>query len=135
MAKEQDKRVDSDALESVTPAPPPEAREPRDVFPADSPSSERDAGLDDELLEEDGGDPDLIEDDLNGHDRDFNDNAPPSEIQEIPIADLAPIRDELESPELADLNVPGEIDIEELDDDALDNTDLPPDARLDPIEE
>lgn len=43
--------------------------------------------------------------------------------------------DDVHSPETSDMNVPGEIDIEGLDEDALDGTDIPADARLDRLEE
>ena len=43
-------------------------------------------------------------------------------------------RDSIHSPELSDMNNPGEIDIEDLDEQALEDV-LPVDARLDPIEE
>ena len=56
--------------------------------------------------------------------------------REIPMTDLnlPPDDSGVHSPELADLNTPGEIDIEDLDEDAV-NDALPPDARLDPLEE
>jgi len=136
MANEQDKRVDVEKLETAEPAAPSDAADDT-VFPADSPSSESDDGLDDANLE-DNETADLdedLEDDLNGLDSDFRESDTPGEIQEIPMTDLDDGVDELAPPEMSDLNTPGEIDIEDLDDDALDNTNLPPDARLDPIEE
>lgn len=56
--------------------------------------------------------------------------------REIPMTDLPILPDDagVHSPELSDLNTPGEIDIEDLDEDAV-NDALPPDARLDPLEE
>lgn len=42
--------------------------------------------------------------------------------------------DSIHSPEMSDMNNPGEIDIEDLDEQALEDV-LPVDARLDPIEE
>lgn len=56
--------------------------------------------------------------------------------REIPMTDLPAARrnDAVHSPELSDLNTPGEIDIEDLDEDAVNDV-LPPDARLDPLEE
>ncbi len=56
--------------------------------------------------------------------------------REIPMSDLPTLPDDagVHSPELSDLNTPGEIDIEDLDEDAV-NDALPPDARLDPLEE
>lgn len=41
----------------------------------------------------------------------------------------------IHSPDMDAPNVPGEIDIEDLDESDLDGTDLPPDARLDRLEE
>ncbi len=41
----------------------------------------------------------------------------------------------IHSPELSAPDTPGEVDIEDLDEHDLDGTPLPPDARLDPIEE
>lgn len=56
--------------------------------------------------------------------------------REIPMSDLPTRPDDagVHSPELSDLNTPGEIDIEDLDEDAVSDA-LPPDARLDPLEE
>lgn len=42
--------------------------------------------------------------------------------------------DSIHSHEMSDMNTPGEIDIEDMDEDAIADL-LPPDARLDPIEE
>ena len=55
---------------------------------------------------------------------------------EIPMSDLpdAPREEFIHSPELSDSNVPGEIDIEDLDEDSVTES-LPPDARLDPLED
>lgn len=99
----------------------------------ESATSESDAGLDDVLLDEAeiGGDVDLPqpgevgEDDKSEYSR-----------REIPMSDLpdAPREDFIHSPELSDLNVPGEIDIEDLDEDSVTES-LPPDARLNPIED
>lgn len=54
--------------------------------------------------------------------------------REIPITDLpdAPRETLVHSPELADMSSPGEVDIEDLDEDAAYDA-LPPDARLDRI--
>ena len=61
----------------------------------------------------------------------------PGEWMEILESDLddMPGNTSIHSPELADMNVPGEIDIEDLGEDDLDGTDLPEDARLDRLEE
>lgn len=133
MAREQDKIYDTDRLETTGASAQDPADETR-AFPVDSPSSASDAGLDDEIEDEDGDDLDLMldEDDLNATDSDFS---AAGGIREIPMSDLNLGSGGLASPEMSDLNVPGEIDIEELDEHALDLTDLPADARLDPLEE
>jgi hypothetical protein len=134
MARAQDKTYDTDRLETASPVA---ARiaDATSNFAADSPTAARDAGLDDELLEEDGDDLDLLlEEDLNEADGEFEEDNPRSFV-EIPMSDLASAPSSLGSPEMSDLNVPGEVDIEELDEHALDNTTLPADARLDPLEE
>jgi hypothetical protein len=61
----------------------------------------------------------------------------PGEWMEILESDLdeMPGDNAIHSPEMADMNVPGEIDIEDLGEDDLDGTNLPADARLDPLEE
>ena len=72
-----------------------------------------------------------------------------SEVEATPDADLStPAYDvilasdldddgahRIHSPELSAPDTPGEVDIEDLDESALDGTPIPPDARLDPIEE
>lgn len=136
MAREQDKTYDTDKLETASPHANNDtagANNYDSPFRPDSPSSARDAGLDDELLEETGDDSDLLEDDLNAADGEFEDVV--AHDLEIPITDMDTEPEQLTSPEMSDLNVPGEIDIEELDEHALDDTDLPADARLDPLED
>ena len=61
--------------------------------------------------------------------------APRRGYQEILETDMEAESDDIHSPEHSDMNLPGEIDIEDLDEHALDNTDLPADARLDPLED
>ena len=132
----QDQNLPSDFLETLSPANPstPDVAE-------DSPTSNYDAGLDDELSDEaeigGNGDQPLSgemeaddEDDMTGKGRDEYSR------REIPITDLtdASREDFIHSPELADMNVPGEIDIEDLDEDAVTEA-LPADARLDPLED
>ncbi len=136
MAREQDKIYDTDRLETTGAGAQDAADETR-TFPVDSPSAARDAGLDDEIEDEDGDDLDLLlgEDDLNATDGDFRDDDSDPGFREIPMSDLNMAPSSLASPEMSDLNVPGEVDIEELDEHALDLTDLPADARLDPLEE
>ena len=131
MNKEQDKIYSTDRLETTTFSP--ADNSDTSVFPDDSPTSASDAGLDDELLEENGDDLDLLEDDLNAADGEFEDDSALG--NEIPLSDIETEPSHLTSPEMTDNNVPGEIDIEELDEHALDNTDLPDDARLDPLED
>ena len=55
------------------------------------------------------------------------------EILEADMDDVAP--SSIHSPEMSDMNIPGEIDIEDLDEDDVDGTDIPEDARLDRLEE
>ena len=98
--------------------------------PADSPSSEVDAGLDDPVMDELDNGIGLEED------ADLDENLPDGEIREISMTDLddAPNEDIIHSPELSDMNIPGELDIEGLDEDALEDAGLPPDALLDRLE-
>lgn len=91
--------------------------------PAESRSSAADAGLDDEAWFE----PDLADD------SELVDSPDPMEIPMSDLEDRQPAST-IQSPEQTDYNAPGEIDIEELDEDDLSDTDLPPDARLDPLE-
>lgn len=88
---------------------------------ADSPSSAADAGLTDTT-----GD---FDSDI---DSDFNDADSALEVN-MTDALSAGDRPELHSPVQSDMNAPGELDIEELDDFTVE-TALPPDARLDPLE-
>ena len=123
-----EQNLPSDFLETLSPANPstPDG-------PEDSPDSNFDAGLDDELSKEAeiGGNGDLP---LPGEISDDEDNT--DNRREIPMSDLpdAPREDFIHSPEMADMNVPGEIDIEDLNEDAVTEA-LPPDARLDPLED
>ena len=126
--KTQDQDLPTDYLETMSQANP----STPDV-PDESPTSQSDAGLDDELLDEthlegatdtpNAGE--IGEDDESEYTR-----------REIPMTDLpdAPREDFVHSPELSDLNTPGEIDIEDLDESATMES-LPPDARLDPLED
>ena len=89
---------------------------------ADSPSSQADAGL-------------LTDPAIS--DTDFSDDE-----MEIPMADLDieslddPVtQNTVRSPTMDAPDTPGQIDIEALGDFDLDGTDLPADARLDPLEE
>ena len=88
---------------------------------ADSPTSAADAGLTDEA-----GD---FDSDI---DSDFNEGGAPREINMTDALSEGD-RPELHSPVDSDLNAPGELDIEELDDFTIEEA-LPPDARLDPLE-
>ena len=87
----------------------------------DSASSEADAGL--------------IDPTRNDEDTDLDsemDEASPA--REIAMSDLITPEPQLHSPVQSSMNAPGEIDIEELDEDAVREL-LPPDARLDPLED
>ena len=88
---------------------------------SDSPSSSADAGLLDVDHE--------FDSDL---DADFNAGG---DAREITMTDALSEGDrpELHSPEHYDLNAPGQVDMEELDDFTIEEA-LPPDARLDPLE-
>lgn len=123
----QDKLLPSDLMETFTPG---EAAP--DEIGEDSPTTELDAGLDDELLDEaeigrsqNAAPGEVGEDDADEYSR-----------REIPLTDLpdAPREDFIHSSELSDMNTPGEVDIEDLDEDAVTDA-LPPDARLDPLED
>ena len=124
----QDQNLPSDFLETMSPANPstPDG-------PEDSPDSEFDAGLDDELSDE-------AEIGVNGdqatHGEVESDDADEYSRREIPMTDLpnASRENYIHSSDLSDSNVPGEIDIEDLDEDAISEA-LPPDARLDPLED
>ena len=108
------------------------------AFPDDSASTESDAGVIDVIDESDS---DIDEyDDLDSTDLDKD--LPSSPNEEIPSGNLDieslddPLtRDRVRSPDMDAPDTPGEIDIEALGEDDLDLTDLPDDARLDPLEE
>ena len=116
----------------------------------DSPTSESDAGIDDAQMDREAGSAraarDLaglagqpLDDELTNEleDSDLTEGLPDTP-NEIPMSDLAdPLNPEMDvqAPEMSDLNVPGEVDIEELDEDALSDTDIPRDALLDPLED
>lgn len=104
---------ESDSLETVVPG--------AAADPFESPSTQADAGLDEAPR------------DLST-DYDADDDFEP--LREITMTDLAAggSAPSLRSPEMDDLNFPGEIDMEELDEDALSDTDIPRDALLDPLE-
>lgn len=106
------------------------------AFPDDSASSASDAGVlgttDIEI------DADLDDLDSNNLDADLPsspDEEIPSENLDIEAMDDPLTRDTIRSPDMDAPDTPGEIDIEALDEDDLDLTDLPADARLDPLEE
>jgi len=129
MTDNQDrKRTDTDRLETIS------APHPLNEDQTDSPSSEIDAGLDDPLIEDEGR---IAARQMARGVLDIDDELPARPFEEITMSDLADGMEDdfLSSPEMADLNAPGEVDIEELDEDALDDTDLPEDARLDRLEE
>jgi hypothetical protein len=125
---EQDQNAPTDYLETISQSNP----STPDV-PEDSPTSAFDAGLDDEQLDEA-----QIEEmaDKSAPGEVLEDNESEYSRREIPITDLpdAPRETLVHSPVMADMSSPGEVDIEDLDQDAARNA-LPPDARLDRIEE
>ena len=88
----------------------------------DSPSSEADAGLIDPTRE------DAEEVTL------YNEMDETTPAPEVPMSDLDYVEPQLHSPVMGSMNAPGEVDIEEMDEDAVRDL-LPPDARLDPIED
>ena len=116
----------------------------------DSPSSESDAAISDPAMDAGNSAPlsgrDLassagppLDDELLNEleDADLNENLPDTP-QEIAFTDaIDPFNPNIDvaTPEYSDYNVPGEIDIEELDEAALSDTDIPPDALLDALEE
>jgi hypothetical protein len=123
----RDQTLPSDLMETLTPGFTPE-----DDIADESPTTELDAGLDDELLDEaeigrteSAAPGEVGEDDSDEYSR-----------REIPLTDLpdAPREEFVHSRELGDENTPGDVDIEDLDEDAILDA-LPPDARLDPLEE
>lgn len=124
-----------DELETLQPGPP--------IDPLDSRTSEGDAGLDDQPWLDSAARYDDEADDRtaasgSGGEAGFMPR-PAEELlpREIPISDLPGAQREtlLQSPADADLNMPGEVDIEDLDSHSLDLTDLPEDAQLNPLEE
>ena len=104
--------LDTDRMETLQPGVKPMT---------DSPSSEADAGLIDPTRN----------DEDTTLDADF-DAAPAS--PEVPMSDLNTAEPQLHSPVQGSMNAPGEVDIEELDEDAVRDL-LPPDARLDALED
>ncbi len=108
---------DSDTMETL---------EPGTNVMADSPSSEADAGLIDPTRQDD--------EDVAVF-REMDETTPEMETpMEVPMSDLEYQTPELHSPVMSDMNAPGEIDMEELNEETVREA-LPPDARLDPIEE
>ena len=104
--------LDTDQLETLQPGV-------RTVI--DSASSEADSGLIDPTRTDE--DTDLDSE---------MDEAPPA--MEVPMSDLDYAEPQLHAPVQSSMNAPGEVDIEELDEDAVREL-LPPDARLDPLED
>ncbi len=89
---------------------------------SDSASSEADAGLIDPTRDD--------EEDVALYDE-MDEETPD---MEVPMSDLDTPEPQLHSPVQSSMNAPGEVDIEELDEDAVREL-LPPDARLDPLED
>lgn len=88
----------------------------------DSASSEADAGLIDPTRED--------AEELTTY-RAMDEATP---AMEIPMSDLEYNEPQLHSPVMGSMNAPGEVDIEELDEETVREA-LPPDARLDPLED
>ncbi len=104
--------LDSDTMETLQPG-----INPRE----DSPSSEADAGLIDPTRND--------EDTTLDSERDRAPLPP-----EVPMSDLSYREPQLHSPVMGSMNAPGEVNIEEMDEEAVRDL-LPPDARLDKLEE
>ncbi len=102
---------DGDVLESMTAGV---------VDKKDSASSASDAGLIDVLFDSD-----------TDMDSEYDEAGRP---REIPMSDLEVDSPQLYSNEMSDMSAPGEIDIDGLDERAVEAL-LPPDARLDPLED
>lgn len=111
---------DTDQLETLQPS----------INPVeDSASSEADAGLIDPTREDD--DVALY--------REMDETTPDvtpdvTTDMEIPMSDLEYHEPQLHSPVMGSMNAPGEVDIEELDEETVREA-LPPDARLDALED
>ena len=104
---------DTDQLETLQPG----------VNPvADSASSQADAGLIDPTRED--------AEEVTVYRE--TDEATPD--MEVPMSDLEHDEPQLHSPVMGSMNAPGEVDIEELDEEAVREA-LPPDARLDALED
>ena len=124
MPRDRERRYGTDRLETVMPAGLPRGLS----WNGSQPVVVLDELVGDEIRLFD----ELPDEDLNASDVDFE---LAGEIHEIPMSDAFEFDCGLLSPELGDSNLPGAIDIEELDEHALDFTSLPADARLDPLEE
>ena len=105
--------ADTDILETMQPGV---------AAVTDSASSAADAGLIDPTLED--------AEDLTIY-REMDEETPD---MEIPMSDLDYREPQLHSPVMGSMNAPGEVDIEELDEETVREA-LPPDARLDPLED
>ena len=93
----------------------------------DSASSEADAGLIDPTRED--------AEDLTVY-REMDETTPDMDASsmEVPMSDLDYREPQLHSPVMGSMNAPGEVDIEELDEETVREA-LPPDARLDALED
>ncbi len=94
----------------------------------DSASSEADAGLIDPTREDAEADVDIY--------REMDETTPDMNAanMEVPMSDLSYREPQLHSPVMGSMNAPGEVDMEELDEETVREA-LPPDARLDALEE
>ena len=109
---------DTDRMETLQPG----------IHPVDdSASSEADAGLIDPTRED--------AEDVTIY-REMDETTPEMDAaeMEIPMSDMEYREPQLHSPVMGSMNAPGEIDIEELDEETVREA-LPPDARLDPLED
>ena len=104
--------LDTDQLETLQPGV---------ATVTDSASSAADAGLIDPTIEDDEV---ALYDEMDEETPDM----------EVPMSDLDYIEPQLHSPVMGSMNAPGEVDIEELDEETVREA-LPPDARLDPLED
>ena len=109
---------DTDEMETLQPG----------VNPVDdSASSEADAGLIDPTRDD-------AEDVAVYREMDETTPATDATNMEVPMSDLSYREPQLHSPVMGSMNAPGEVDIEELDEETVREA-LPPDARLDALEE
>ena len=108
--------LDTDQMETLQPGT-------RSI--TDSASSEADAGLIDPTRNDAEVDEEVAL---------YNEMDEETPAMEVPMSDLDTPEPQLHSPVMSSMNAPGEIDMEELDEETVREA-LPPDARLDKLEE